>query len=739
MSVFKLTNKSTDAVTGFVHKIKTEINNSGDQFANSQDTSNIVSLESLNPSQVSAITNKLASLKDNISQELTTFSLEAFDTTKPTGVRALDMASSAGAVAALAAGNPLAYAKRAISMESSVPAGTMLVEQDFTDTDYRLKPAMEAFDEKELNDYMPYTIAFNVFASRQDEFSEKFYPTVVLPPDQPGIDMTLQRVLVFSEKRHPTTGAQMDFKKRNLTDAAVDPSVLADESTRLVPYRNPDDSTAANFIIEASHPGSVIRISDIDVPTAPLAFNRTINVIGLSQYGPLLGNGVYSNHDALDNRLNIDAIYMIPAVGEPAVKLPTDGLPRSGFVKGPEGNGRDMLLNFPIRDIVINAQTRAIDTTMVDAFAAVVANNWTVRLSLQLAGNANLELGNVMVGAMGLQVTSIQNPDQSMVSTTSGAGATFKALVEAMVLGGYDLRASRTNSDRRTRGLLLDTTYEVERNTVPLGAPISVAKPPIDGNDASDLKALIAAARQRNSNMAVSKLFRYADHLERYTKGPRLLGEVPTVEGIARYAVVPFFERHVLNLEGMINSTESHKKAEDVSAVLINAIREVTYRAYRDSRIQTALDQLTGQSGEIPSLIVGTDPVIVRHLMVAGDTRTFGSIFNGAEVVVSQDFRVRNKIILTFGRKSTDGPDALSFGCHAWMPELVGTLMVNRGGSTIRETMVQPRNLHFNNLPVMAILEIQNLSKVLTDKIATQFSDTDITNPYMDGITYPTP
>lgn len=737
MSVFKLTTKSTDAVTGFVQKVSTEINNNGDQFASSQDTNSIVSLESLNPGQLSAITNKVESLQVNLREELGTLSLEAFDTSKPQGKRALDLAASAGAVAALAAGNPLAYARRAVSMESNLPAGVTLVEQDFNDTDYRLKPAMEAFDEKELNSYMPYSIAFNVFASRQDEFSEKFYPTVVLPPDQPGIDMTLQRVLVFSEKRHPTTGAQMDFKKRNLTDAAVDPTVLADESTRLVPYRNPDDSTAANFIAEASHPGSLIRIADVDVPTAPLAFGKTINVIGLSQYGPLLGNGVYTNHDALDSRLNIDAIYLIPEAGEIAVKLPTDGLPRSGFVKGPEGNGRDMLLNFPVRDIVINAQTKAIDTTDVTAFAPVVTNNWTVRLSLQLAGNANLELGNVMVGAMGLQVTSIQNADKSMVSTTAGAGATFKAAVEAMVLGGYDLRASRTNSDRRTRGLLLDTTYEVERNTVPLGAPISVAKPPVDSNDAADLKALIAAARQRNSNMAVSKLFRYADHLERYTKGPRLAGEVPTVEGIARYAVVPFFERHVLNLEAMINSIESHNKAADVAAVLVNAIRDVTYRAYRDSRLQTAMDQLTGQSGETPSLIIGTDPVLVRHLMVAGDTRTFGTIFNGAEVVVSQDYRVRDKIILTFGRKSTDGPDALSFGCHAWMPELVGTLMVNRGGSTIRETMVQPRNLHFNNLPVLAILEVQNLSKVLNDKIATQFSDTDITNPYMDGITYP--
>ena len=738
MSLWKLTQNRTDAVGTFVQKISTSMNNAGDGFASARDTANIVSLESLDPSTQGQVVNKILSLETTLGEDLD-IGLEAFSTATPKGMRARKLALSAGVVAAMAAGNPLAYAKRAISMEGNTPAGVSLVDVDFGDTDYRTKPALEAFDEKELQNYMPYSIAFNVFASRQDEFTEKFYPTTVLPPDQPGIDMTLQRVLVFSEKRHPTTGAQMDFKKRNLIDAAVDPSVLADESTRLVPYRNPDDSTAANFIAEASHGGSLVRIGDVDVPTAPLAFGRTIGLIGLSQYGPLLGNGTYDNHDALDSRIAIDAIYLIPADGELAVKLPTDGLPRSTFQKSPEGNGRDMLLNFPVKGLVINAQTRNISGAVVDEFAAVTSNNWTVRLNVLLTGTANLELGNVMVGALALEVASIQLPDGTMVSTTAGAGATFKAAVEAMVLGGYDPRANRTNSNRRTRGLLLDTTYEVERYIVPLGAPISVAKPPVDSNDASDIKALIAAARQRNSNMGVGKLFRYADQLERYVKGPKIAGEVPNVEGIARYAVTPFFERHPLDMEIALNSIETHKRAEDVSWVLINAIRDVAYRMYRDSRIQSVMDQLTGGSGELPSLIVGTDPVLVRHLMLAGDTRTFGTVFDGAEVVVSQDYRVRNKIILTFGRKNSDGPDALSFGCHAWMPELVGTLQVNRNGSTIRETMVQPRNLHFNNLPVMAIIDVSKLTEVLVDKTPTQFSNTDPANPYLPGITLPTP
>ena len=58
---------------------------------------------------------------------------------------------------------------------------------------------------------------------------------------------------------------------------------------------------------------------------------------------------------------------------------------------------------------------------------------------------------------------------------------------------------------------------------------------------------------------------------------------------------------------------------------------------------------------------------------------------------------------------------------------------VNRNGATIKETMVQPRTIHFNNLPVMAVINVLNLSKVLADKIVMPATDTDVTNPYLTG------
>lgn len=734
MSALKISKKREDAVAKMVDLTRANLNNGGGSIAPREATQQLISLESLSDRDLISFESAVEQLENTLAADFDAVGLESFSATTPTGMKARNIALAAGAVAALAAGNPVAYAKQALSMEAVAPRNGVLVDFNRDGTDYRDAVAsQEAFDQRELENFMPYSIAFNVFASRQDDFSEKFYPTTVVTPDQGGCDVSVSRVLVFNEVRHAITGKQIDFGKKNLIDAAVDHTVLADQSTKLVPYRNPDDSTAGMFIAEASHGGSIVKVAGVDVPTAPLAMGLSIDVLGLSQYTPLIGAGVYDNSDAIDANMGVEALYLIPAGGAKAVKFATADLPRSAFVKSVEGNGREMSLTFKATDLVINKDTKAIDGSAVLEFASIVSNDYTVHLSALISGTANVETGNVQVYSSPVSVLAIYNPDGTEVSTAAGAGATLKAALEAMPLAGYDLRANRTNSNRRTRGLMLDTTYETERYQIPLGAPITVPAPATGTDETADLKALIAAARQRNSNNAVTALFQYADQLAAYVKGPKLKGAIPNVQGMGRYLVTPFFERHTLDLEASINSIKSHEKAADVSSVLVNAIRDIAYRMYRDSRIQAALDQLNGGAGETPTLLVGTDQVLIRHLMVSGDTRTFGTVFDSHEVVASQDARMRNKIVLTFARSKADGPDPLSFGTHAWIPELTSTMQVNRNGATIKETMVQPRTRHFNNLPVMAVIDVLNLSKVLADKITTPATDADTSNPYLTG------
>lgn len=736
MSVLKKHGASNDPIRSVVNSLKITLNNAGDALATKEQTNALISFESLTERDQQVLDRAVESIMGNVAEPFKALGLEAFADTDAKTKNARDQSMLAGAIVAAASGSPAAYAAKAISMEARAPHNGVLVDS-FGQADYREVASMEAFDDRELKEFMAYSIAFNVFASRQDDFAEKFYPTVVGTPDQAGIDVTVSRVRVFNEVKHAITGKAMDFQKKNLIDAAVDHTVLADESTRLVPYRNPDNSTADKFIDADVVGARAIKVSGVDVPTAPLAVGQDIGLLGLSAYAPLIGAGIYDNTDAIDARIALDSLYLQIDAASPGVAFSVLGKPRTTFVKTPEGNGREMALNFQVRDLVLNAATKAVDGSAVTAFAAIGSNNWTVRLGSNIFGSVNVETGVVSVSASPVKVVSILDASGAEVSTASGAGATLKAALEAMTIAGYDLLANRTNSNRRTRGLMLTTDTEVERYTIPLGAPISVPQPATNQDDASDLKALIAAARQRNSNNAVTQLFAYGASLEAYVKGPKVKGAIPAVQGMGRYLVTPFFERHTLDLVKSINSTKSHEKAADVSSVLVNAIRDIAYRAYRDSRLQAAYDQATGGSGEKPVLLVGTDLVLARHLMVNGDTRTFGTSFDDAEVVSSLDARMSNKIVITFGRKGGAGADPLTFGTHAWIPELTSTMPVTRNGATTKEVMVQPRTLHFNNLPILAIIEVQGLSEVLVDKIAMGTEANDVGNPWLAGLSTP--
>jgi len=742
MSVLKNRIKgSTPTLGSLVKDLQTHISNQAGDFASPEQTQNLISMESLGETQRVSVENHFEQITDQLQGMVTSLGLEAFDDKTDEGKRRLNIALEAGAIAAMAAGNPRAYAEAAYTNKAKVADGVTLVEVQHQGAagamDYRTQPSLEAFDDRELREHLPYSIAFNVFASRQDDFSEAFYRTTVVTPDQAGLDVSVSRMLVFNEVRHALTGKVADFQKKNLIDAAVDATILADQSTRLVPHKAADNSNQDKFVPASAVAPYSISVAGVSIPTAPLLMGKEVDLLGLSMYQPLIGAGIIDHTDSIDAKVVLDALYLLPEAGEAAVKFTTARLPRSAFVKSVEGNYREMNLQFSTRDLVIDANTTAVDGTAVTAFAPITAGNYRVFLGVDVNGVLNVETGNVRVGAFNVVVARIVNNSGAEIALDTGAGATIKTALEAMSFIGYDLNGNRTNANRRTRGLQLDTTIETERYTIPLGAPISVPSPATSNRDAADLKALITAARIRNSNNAVTAMLNYADTLEAYVKGPNLGGPVPQVQGMGRFLVQPWFERHVLDLEQSINSIKSHEKAADISAVLVNAIRDIAYRAYRDSKYQAALDAVTGGTGETPILVVGTDQVLVRHLIVSGDTRTFGTTFEKAVVKSTLDRRMRNKIVLSFVRENSDGPDPLSFGTHAWIPELTSSIMVSRNGGTIKEAMVQPRTLHVNNLPVMAIIEVENLTKVLADKIDTPATQTAIDNPYLPGIVFP--
>jgi len=659
----------------------------------------------------------------------------------------METALDAGAMAMMAAGNPTAYAEAAYRNGAQPESGVQVVDVMAGDgssaMDYRPAAAMEAFNENELRDHLPYTVVFNMLASRQDDFSEMFFPTTVVSPDQAGLDVSVSHMRVFNEVRHSATGNKIDFGKRNLIDASVDHTILADEHTRLVPVVLENGDNDDKFVAQSAVGTYLEKVGNFDVPTAPLAVDVDVDLIGISQYQPLLGAGVIDHSDEVDARVALEHLFIQFEDGKPAVRFNVSRLARTQFTKTVEGNSREMQLTYNTHDLVVDKDKKAVDGTDVTQFATITAGGYTVRLGVNVSGTLNVEFGNVRVWSSKVSVAAIQTETGVSIPVTTGAGLAIAQELAGAKLIGYTLRANRTNSNLRTRGHLLDTVVETARYTIPLGSPLSITSP-VSANssrDAGDQKALIAAARTRNSNNAVTALLQIADQLREATKGPRRPDSNDCgVGGMGRHLVDAFFEELDLDLEQSMNSIKSQDRARDIEATLVNAIRDVAYRMYQKSKIQPAIDAATGTAGVAPILLVGTDQVLIRHLLVNGDSRTFGTVFDKAVVKASPDRRVYGKIFISMSRPDAEGPDPLVFGTHAWMSELITLMPISRNGATTREATLQPRTLHINNSPLLAVINVKGLTRALVDKTKTPALDAaGVTNVYLDGLRYPTP
>lgn len=743
--------KKTDPVLAVAREIKQQIQNEGTALVSSNESQQMLSFESLDPVQQAALGDKAEGLVQHYREMLLTrcdedpqFALENFgirdgnEFQKRDFERALDVSAESMAVVALASGAPSEYAKISTEARHNEAPGVRLMHIDTTGTDYRYgKPAMEAFDERELAAHIPYSATFAAFAARQDEAAEALFPTATVTGDQAGLDIRIERPTVYPESKtyHTNDGAITDFGRRSLIEAAVDAQILSDEFTRLVPVVKADGTSDEYFISDAQHATYYTAISGHDIPTRPLAVGKKVNLIGISNYSPLLGS-VMDSTDAVDSRVTLDKVFLAFADDEAAVGFSTQFMPRNSFVKSVEGNYREMNLQFSTTGLRITADTVAVDGTVPAQLDAVVSNNWTVFLSVTLNGVLNTEFGTVQTQAFPIAVDRIEDENGNIVSHTSGGGQALAELLEGAAITGYELNARRTNSNLRTRGHIVNSDIEVERYTIPLGSPITYPSPVHATGREGDIRTAITTARFRNSNLAMTALLNYEDALRQVVgQGQLRDGEVPSIAGSGRWVVRPWFEEQVVDVSESIDSEKAHERAADVALTLVNAVRDMAYRAYRDSYYQAALNALTGGSAEKPTLLLVTDSVIERHLMVAGDTRTFGTAFDKYRVVSTLDRRLYGKIYFTFTRGNADPSDVLSFGTHAWMPELSDSLPISRNNATFRQAIVQPRNLHVPKLPILGVLTVKGLSKALSSKASRlMVGPDDISNPYLPGL-----
>lgn len=631
-------------------------------------------------------------------------------------------AMRAGLIAALASQQPGQYHKQALT--GAKDGSMMSLESIYTglggDVDVAPSDAysQESFDETELNAFAAQNIVFNVLASRQDAFAEAFFPTKVIAPSEGGIKITVDRQEVIDYAQHKTDGSSLNVNRRNLIEAYADHRILARPATELVPWANVDGSADANFVADADVAAKNVEISGHSVRTRPLKIGKRINFLGLSQHPGLMENGTLDVTDQIAPGARLKNVYLKldDGTAPEVIRFNTEHMSRNQFKKSAEGQGREVVLNFVTESLPLDGNTKTIGGAASALLKTQVEDqNVVVRLSLSVNGNGNLDRGEIQLNASPVHVEAVIDASGEELSLTAGIGKAVVDRLEALNASiiGYDLAARRSNSNWRSTGALIDVTPYTESYAIEPGYPISVLTPTDETQNGAKISGMINAARVRNSNNAITTLINYAEQLEAHTEA-MARGVKTDILGAGRHIVKPFFRSEAVDVDARVESISSHERAMDVSRVLVDAIRDMAYRMYREGNYGPALDLANAGTATKPTVLIGCDAVTERYLNIQADERLLGSQMD-FRIVSTNDTRMSDVIYLTFTRERPGSEDGLSFGVHAYMPELIQRVTTQRGGSTAKNDRVVPRNIHVPVLPILGKLEVVNLQKAIAN------------------------
>jgi virulence-associated protein VapD len=643
----------------------------------------------------------------------------------------------AATVAAIACADPEAYkralravSKEVVSNEDNVhnvrhefggPAGTLQVFQDHL--------GLENYNEKSQRDFRVVTVGYNLEASRQDEFAERLYPTTVINPVEGGVVQVLPYIAVMKDVYHAVSGAKLLNEEVNMVEAYRDPSILDDNCTDLIPAVDPDGTNLKFFVDPLLVPHHVVtNEQNMSVTTGPLKPNVKIDLMGNSNANLLINKGMLDVSDTIDPSGRLKALYV--KFDGKVVRFVVDRLPTAVFQPGLVGDTRIAKLDFITEDLVVGADTKAIDGSVSANMQELVNRKWTARISVTFTGHVSTSRGDARYGAAGIEIDRIVDEDRKLISIETGDGADLVAAIGELEVIGYDLDVKFTNTNRRQRGHLLATRAIQFRHPIPMHAPVTLPMSTMDEQGPGDVvKALTVNTNIRNSNNAVKRLLNYLAQLKEVVGNGYDRPKFGAVEGALSIMMRPTYREGSLHLPDHIDTLKSQDRWQDVCSTILNFAKGILFPAYRESNIEAAFRVISGNQDEKPMFIFATDKEIGNYLMTQGDDRTLGAILE-YDLVTTNNELFDGKLVIVPTRKNPTENDILSFGQFFYVSTVIADLPITRGGQQVtREIAAVPFNLHVNNIPFAINLTITGLEEVM--------GKSQWNKPLIDAITTP--
>lgn len=624
----------------------------------------------------------------------------------------------------VAAANPDQYIKalRGVSKPLASTESIKTVEHSFSgpagslqvfDAEGAKSVGLENYNEKSQRDFRVVTVGYNLAASRQDEFSERIYPTTVINPIEGGVVQVLPYIAVMKDVHHAVNGARWKNEEVNMVEAYRDPSILDDNATDLIPAIAPDASNAGFFVDPALVPTeTIVNEQNLSIETAPLKPGIRIDLIGNSNANLLISQGMLEVSDTIDPAGRLKALYVL--VQGKVVKFKVDRMPRAVFQPDLIGDTRGARIDFWTDDLTISAVTRTIDGVQTAAMTELESREWVMRLSVDFTGNISLSKGDSRFNNGTVEVSAILNSDRRPVDITSGAGKTLVDSITDLEIVGFELLTRFTNTNRRQRGHLLQTRALQFRHPIPMHAPVTLPLSTMEEEGPGEVvKALTVNTNIRNSNNAVKTLLNYLAQLKELTGNGFNRPVINVYEGALAAVMRPTYHYEAMHLPDMIDTLKSKDRWDDVCSAILNKVKGVLFPAYRNSNIEAAFRVISGNQDERPMFLFCSDKEIANYLMTKGDDRTLGAYLE-YDIVSTNNELFDGKLVVVPTRKTPVENDILSFGQFFYVSTIIADLPISRGGHQIsREIAAIPFNLHINNIPFALEFDVTGFQEVM--------------------------
>ena len=621
------------------------------------------------------------------------------------------IALEAAAMTIMVAGNPAKY-HQAMAKKPNAPEGGVLVQPAVPGSDYSEDYSLEAFDPKSMDEFIAQSAYANAMAAIQGEFEETFFPTQVVPAGKDGVDIKIVIPKVFAGVTRSSDGTCVDFQKESIINALIDSSILDKESTKIVPHAT-DATNPVGLVPAAVVPNASPVIDGVAVDTRPILFGSKVDLLALSSHPSLIASGVMDETDSLDDTINIGEVYVsldadggaVAAQTGAVLKQDISGQIGALLTQTAEGSGRDYQSTFDGQVIIsqgaafVTANGAATLTELEGAMGLAAGTAFSIVLDVELSAKANIETGCMTVYANAISIAHVYDATGTEIDK-----APIVAATDNIALVGYQPQARRTNSNLRTRGIIVDSTGSVTyRFPVPLGTPI-ISQQPIGEAVNTSTEGLAHTQRIRNNNNAVKAMLNMQSILQ---AGAGIPANNPAV---GSEMVTPTIVEDTADVTALVATLSSKDSLDDLRGHLTAIVTNVANQLILKSGYLAALEFVTGNNKDFEVICV-TDSHIASYLMESGDERTFGA---GRNYVITQSLNsaIHGKIFISLRRSKRDDMSPLDFGAHLYTPTITHNVQVSRGTSTVSEIHTIPRNVHYVTLPVLGVVTVTDLDDI---------------------------